>query len=375
MDAGVWLKQLSGDDSYDTFIPNLLPLELPVPIDNKILTLLSTADRFLGRLDGVCELLPDVDFFIFMYIRKEAASSSQIEGTVATLSDFFKAESEIDDPARPADVQEIINYVSAMNYGIERLKELPLSLRLIKEIHFELMKDVRGQNKLPGEFRRSQNWIGAAQIENAVYIPPPPERLMTLLDDFEKFLHNDVPIPALIKIALIHSQFELIHPFLDGNGRVGRLLTTFYLCEKGILRKPFLYLSEYFKKNRSLYYERLEAISKRSDLLGWIVFFLEAIKEVSEEAVELSRKIIYLRERDRAKIAALGRSAKNAGLILERLYRYPFINSEIVRKTTNLSLPNALQLIHRLEVLGILKKDSQKVRNMSFCYKDYIDLF
>jgi len=265
-----------GFNNFEEICPirHLCPIfSLKVNIDDEMLNLLSSADRFLGRLDGIYELLPDVDFFIFMYIRKEATSSSQVEGTQATFYDVLKMEAKILDPTIPSDVKEIINYIEAMNYGIERLKELPLSLRLIREIHSILLKGVRGQERFPGEFRKTQNWIGGRTPKTAVYVPPPPDKLMPLLDNFEKFLHADVNIPILIKTPLIHSQFELIHPFLDGNGRTGRLLITFYLYERGILRKPLLYLSDYFRRYRSLYYDRLDAISKKDDIEGWVKFF------------------------------------------------------------------------------------------------------
>ena len=353
-----------GFNNFEEICPirHLCPIfSLKVNIDDEMLNLLSSADRFLGRLDGIYELLPDVDFFIFMYIRKEATSSSQVEGTQATFYDVLKMEAKILDPTIPSDVKEIINYIEAMNYGIERLKELPLSLRLIREIHSILLKGVRGQERFPGEFRKTQNWIGGRTPKTAVYVPPPPDKLMPLLDNFEKFLHADVNIPILIKTPLIHSQFELIHPFLDGNGRTGRLLITFYLYERGILRKPLLYLSDYFRRYRSLYYDRLDAISKKDDIEGWVKFFLEAVIEISKEAVELSRKIIELRERDRKKIAYLGKSAKPALLLLERLYNQPFITAN--------------NLIKKFLKLGVLKEWGNRKRNRVFFYEEYLNLF
>jgi len=374
MRTGTLIKQLGGEEAYYAFIPNFLPPQLR--IEDDLYTSLSTADRFLGRLDGICELLPDVDFFILMYMRKEATSSSQIEGTTATLNDVLKAEAEIPDPAIPEDVKEITNYIEAMNYGIKRLSELPLSLRLIREIHKILLHNVRGRDKLPGEFRKSQNWVGAKDIKKAVYVPPPPDRLMTLLDNFEKFMHDDVQMPALIKIALIHSQFELIHPFLDGNGRTGRLLTTFYLCEKNILKKPLLYLSDYFRRYRSLYLDKLDAISKKDEIENWIKFFLEAVTEISKEAVELSRSIINLREADRKKIAALGKASKRATILLEKLYSEPLLNVSKIEEITELSKPNANALLKKFQNLGILKElYPERKRYRVFYYADYLNLF
>lgn len=375
--TGKWIKQSLGEIPYEAFVPNLLPPDPPLKIDDATLNQLSTADRFFGRLDGMCELLPDVDFFIFMYIRKEAASSAQIEGTTATLGDLLKVEAEIEDPTIPSDVHEIVNYIEAMNYGINRLKDLPLCLRLIKEIHAILLKNVRGRDKMPGEFRKSQNWIGASNIKNATYVPPPPNEFMPLLDNFEKFLHDDtVAIPLLIKTALIHSQFELIHPFLDGNGRTGRLLTTFYLFQKGALRKPLLYLSAYFRKNRDVYYEKLANISKKGDLNGWLNFYLEAVIEISKEAVELSRRIIKLREDDRKKVSQMGRSTKNGLLLLERLYSEPIATTKKVQQITDLAKPNAIALINKFIKLGILHELSpEKKRNRVYVYSDYTTLF
>ncbi len=376
MKTGNWVKQLSGELSYEAFIPDSMPPEPPLNINGEMITLLSTADRFFGRLDGICELLPDVDFFILMYKRKEATSSAQIEGTTATLDDLLKAGAEIQDPTIPEDVKEIINYIEAMNYGIGRLKELPLSLSLIREIHEILLKNTRGHNRMPGEFRKTQNWIGGKNINTASYVPPPPEHLMPLLDNFEKFLHDGTPIPTLIKIALIHSQFELIHPFLDGNGRTGRLLTTFYLFERGVLKKPLLYLSDYFRRYRSQYLDKLDAISKKGDMEGWVKFFLEAVIEISKEAVELSREIINLREKDREKVSSLGKSTRRAVGLLEKLYSEPIITTKIVKETTGLSTPNAIALINKLIKLGILQESTPaRKRNRIYYYKDYLDLF
>ncbi|MCK4255712.1 Fic family protein, partial [candidate division WOR-3 bacterium] len=285
MRAGRHIQQLQGDLSYLAFMPNFLPPKPPIKIDKVMLDLLSKADRFIGRLDMITEVLPDPDFFIFMYVRKEATSSSQVEGTQATFADVLKVEANIKDPAIPDDVQEILNYIEAMNYGIKRLGSLPLSLRLIREIHQLLLRGVRGKHKNPGELRKSQNWVGGRTINTASYVPPPVSELPLLLDNLEKFFYDKSPMPILIKTAIIHSQFELIHPFLDGNGRVGRLLITFYLCQQEILQRPLLYLSDYFKRYRSEYYDKLSTIHKKDNFEDWIKFFLDGVIEISKEAV------------------------------------------------------------------------------------------
>jgi len=257
--AGKYVRQIGG---YKAFIPKNLPPDPPIKMDGEMLTLLSQADRELGRLDGSTETLPNPDLFVFMYVRKEAVLSSQIEGTQASLMDVLEFEAHAVRTGRPKDVHEVVNYVAAMNYGLDRLKSLPLSLRLIREIHAALLEGVRGSKRNPGEFRRSQNWVGpnGSTLASAIYVPPPPHEMGMALDNFEKFLHDKTSMPFLIKVGIAHAQFETIHPFVDGNGRVGRLLITFLLCQKEILKHPLLYLSHYFKLHRSEYYDRLQAI-------------------------------------------------------------------------------------------------------------------
>lgn len=375
MRAGRHIQQLQEDLSYQAFMPNFLPPKPPIKIDKITLDLLSKDDRFLGRLDMITEVLPDPDFFIFMYIRKEATSSSQVEGTQATFADVLKVEANIKDPAIPDDVQEILNYIEAMNYGIKRLESLPLSLRLIREIHQILLRGVRGKYKNPGEFRESQNWVGGRTINTASYVPPPVSELSPLLDNLEKFFYDKSPMPILIKTALIHSQFELIHPFLDGNGRVGRLLITFYLCQQEILQKPLLYLSDYFKRYRTEYYDRLGAIHKKDNFEDWIKFFLDGVIEISKEAVNLSRKIVNLREQDVKKVSNLGKSTKSALSLLESLYKSPIITVKSVEKATGLSPSNANALVEKFVNLEILEKVGERKRNRRFVYKKYLALF
>lgn len=373
MRTGKYLTRLQGALQYKAFVPNPLPFE--AKMDSELQTLLSKADLALGRLDGVADILPNVDFFILMYVRKEATLSSQIEGTQATFVDVLKAEARIEDTEIHKDVDEILNYITAMNYGIERLKELPLSLRLIKEIHAKLLQGVRGEHRTPGEFRTSQNWVGGASLQTAVFIPPPHAEVTRLMGNLEEYLHDTAPVPILVKTGLIHAQFETIHPFLDGNGRIGRLLVTFYLYQQGILRKPLLYLSDFFRSYRQAYYDKLNTFREKDDIKGWLKFFLEGVIITSEKAVDTARKIIQLRENYVAKVTTLGRSAEKGMLLLNKLYRTPIVRVRDVEMITSLSNPNALTLVEKFEKLGILKETTGYKRNRVYSYTDYIALF
>lgn len=373
MRSGKYVNQLNNELQYKAFVPNFLPFE--IKIDDELQSLLSKADLALGRLDGIAETLPDVDFFILMYVRKEATLSSQVEGTQATFADVLKAEAKIEDLEIHKDVDEVLNYIKAMNYGLEQLKTFPLSLRLIKEIHKILLAGVRGEGREPGEFRRTQNWIGGSTIQRAYFVPAPPQEIMPLLDNFEKFLHDKSPLPILIKTGLLHAQFENIHPFLDGNGRIGRLLITFYLCQQKILNKPLLYISDFFKKYRQEYYDRLNAFHEKDDIEGWLKFFLEGVAITAEEAVETSKKILKLREKDSEKIFSLGRSAKKAKLVFDFLFHSPLITIKDVERITGLKNPNALALINKLVKFEILKEITGRKRNKIFAYQKYIKLF
>jgi len=374
--SGRYIQQPQG---YKAFIPEGLPPEPPILMDPEMWMLLSQSDRALGRLDGSIELLPNPDLFVFMYVRKEAVLSSQIEGTQASLIDVLEFEAQALEPGRPNDVAEVVNYVDAMNYGLERLKELPLSLRLIREIHEKLLTGVRGSERSPGEFRRSQNWIGspgANGLAKAMFVPPPPHEMNETLDNLEKFFHDDQPMPLLIKVGLIHAQFETVHPFLDGNGRIGRLLITFLLCEKGILKLPLLYLSYFFKRHRSEYYDRLQAIRDNGDWEGWLKFFLRGIYEVAKEATETARKIVNLREAHRALVTErLGRGASKALLVLEVLYYRPIISVHAAMKATKLSYANTNRLVKDLCNLGLLLELTGQKRNRRFSYEPYLSLF
>ncbi len=371
--TGHFREELQGEVRYKTFIPNILPFK--VNYDSELQTLQSKADLALGRLDMVADVLPNVDFFIFMYVRKEATLSSQIEGTQATFIDVLKAEARIEDSEIHKDVDEVINYISAMNYGLERSKTLPLSVRLLKEIHAKLLKGVRGEWKTPGEMRKSQNWIGGSGINTAKFVPPPHQEVISLMSNLEKNLHDNEELPIIIKIGLIHAQFETIHPFLDGNGRIGRLLITFYLCKQGILRKPLLYLSDFFKEYRTEYYERLNLFRERDDIEGWLKFFLEGVASTSEKALNTSRKIIKQRDKDIAKITKLGKSAENGMKLLNSLYKSPLVRVKDVEGITGLKNPNALYLVSRFEKLGLLKEITGKQRNRVYSYDDYVQLF
>jgi Fic family protein len=373
--AGRYVRQLTG---YRAFLPAPLPPDPPIRLEGELYGLLSKADRALGRLDGSILTLPNPDLFVFMYVRKEAVLSSQIEGTQSSLNDLLAAEASILSPTQPKDVAEVVNYVRAMNYGLARLAELPLSVRLIKEIHAELLRGIRGSHLTPGEIRRSQNWIGpgGCTLAEATFVPPPPDEVPDALSDLEKFLHAPSNLPALVQIGLAHAQFETIHPFLDGNGRIGRLLISFLLCQREILLKPVLYLSHYFKRHRAAYYEHLQAVRDTGDWEAWLAFFFRGVAEVSAEATETSRRILALREEHRALVTAhLGRAAGNGHRVLEHLFQKPILSVADVRKLTRTTYPAANNLVSRLAERGIIQEITGYKRNRLFRYEPYIALF
>ena len=374
--AGTYIKQPTG---YRAFIPSPLPPDPPVALSGALQVQLSRADRAVGRLDGSVEILPNPDLFIFMYVRKEAVLSSQIEGTQSSLTDLLAAEAELTgNRAAAGDVGEVINYVGAMNHGLSRLAELPISVRLIKEIHERLMRGVRGSHLTPGETRTTQNWIGPGEcsLADATFVPPPPHQVATLLGDLERFLHTQDELPMLIKIGLAHTQFETIHPFLDGNGRVGRLLISFLLTEKRVLLKPVLYLSHYFKRYRQEYYDRLQAVRDHGDWESWLMFFLKGVEEVSNEAIETSRRILSLREEHRASVTAhFGRAAGKGHLVLEQLYLRPIVSVADVREITGTTYAAANQLVARFVECGILMEITGFARNRLFRHEPYVRLF
>lgn len=374
--AGKYVRQSGG---YAAFYPAPLPPSPHVKLDGRLAVLLSEADNALGRLDGSVTLLPDPDLFVFMYIRKEAVLSSQIEGTEASLLDLLEYEARTSFNQKPlGDVAEILNYIDAMNYGLKRLDSLPVSLRLIREIHGMLLKNVRGGEFNRGEFRHSQNHIGSpgCSIQDAIFVPPPAHIMHPALDSFEKFLHSDMQIPTLIKVGMAHAQFETIHPFIDGNGRVGRLMITFLLCQQKMLHKPLLYLSYYFHKNRRDYYAALQAVRDEGDWEGWLRFFLQGVVEVSAEATETARRILALREDHRSVILSrLGRGASPALRLLAGLYNRPLVGAKDVKKITGLSTSNSYDLIKAFVDLGLLSETTGQKRNKVFAYRPYLALF
>jgi Fic family protein len=373
--SGRYIQQPTG---YRAFIPNPLPPDPPIVISPEMQVLLSRADRALGRLDGSIQTLPHPDLFVFMYIRKEAVLSSQIEGTQSSLQDVLAAEAQILTPDHPQDVDEVVNYVRAMNYGLERLKELPVSARLIREIHAELLKGVRGQHLTPGEVRTSQNWIGpgGCSLKEATFVPPPPHEVAQHLGELERFLHSATPLPMLLRIGLAHVQFETIHPFLDGNGRVGRLLIAFLLCEQEILIKPVLYLSHYFKQHRQEYYDHLQSVRDRGTWEDWLTFFLQGVVDVSKQATETAHRILTLRETHRLAITEqFGRAAGNGHRVLEYLYEHPIVSVNEVQDLIGTTYAAANQLVGKFVASGLLMEVTGQARNRKFKYQSYIDLF
>jgi Fic family protein len=370
--SGEYIKQ-PGD--FRAFIPAPLPPDPPVAMDAELTRLLSDADRSLGRLDGIGSVLPNPDLFVAMYVRQEAVLSSQIEGTQSTLEDVLQFEVDAKGADLPKDIEEVVNYVRAMNYGLKRLDELPLSLRLIREIHSELLKAARGAHRTPGEFRRTQNWIGAAgaDLSSATFVPPPVPEMKEALNKFEKFLHDD-SLPVLIHCGLAHAQFETIHPFLDGNGRVGRLLITFLLCQRKTLHRPLLYLSHYLKANRAEYYDRLMAIRSDGNWEAWLKFFLRGVYEVSGQAIETALQIFALREEHRKVIKK--KMGSGSGLhLLDYLYEKPMINIRMVERRLKISFVTANKLVEQFIRLEILKETTGGQRNRRYEYSPYVALF
>ena len=373
--AGRYVRQLAG---YRAFLPLPLPPEPPVRTEGAVQSALSRADMALGRLDGSIQTLPNANLFVYMYVRKEAVLSSQIEGTQSSLQDVLAAEAQILSPERPSDVEEVVNYVAAMNHGLARLNDLPVSVRLIREIHAQLLRGVRGAHLTPGEIRTSQNWIGPAgcTLNDATFVPPPPHEVPEALAQLERFLHADSELPLLVRIGLAHAQFETIHPFLDGNGRVGRLLIAFLLCEQRVLLKPVLYLSYFLKRYRQEYYDLLQAVRDTGAWEDWLVFFLRGVAEVSEQATETARRVLLLREEHRTIIAAsLGRAAGNGHRILEFLYEHPIISVQDVIRVTGTTFPAANSLVARLQEAGVLEEITGNARNRRFLYGSYTRLF
>ena len=373
--AGSYRRQITG---YRAFIPAPLPPHPAIRVTGELQRLLSQADLSLGRLDGSIRTLPNPDLFVTMYVRKEAVLSSQIEGTQSSLQDLLAVEAHLHAAETPKDVDEVVNYVAAMKHGLMLLPDLPVSVRLIREIHGVLLRNVRGSHLTPGELRTSQNWIGhgGSNLNDATFVPPPPNVVLEALGNLESFLHEEADLPTLIRIGLAHAQFETIHPFLDGNGRVGRLLIMFLLMASGVLNKPVLYLSYYLKQHRTEYYDLLQGIREHGAWELWLAFFLRGVSEVSAQAAETARRILAQREIARSMIAAeLGRAAGNGHRVLEHLYERPIVSVNAVRRLLDVTYPAANQIVERLERIGILREVTGQARNRRFRYDSYIDLF
>jgi Fic family protein len=361
------------DEHVRAFIPNSLPPTLQ--LKHQDYHYMEKANRALGRLDGITRILPDTDLFIYPYVRKEALLSSQIEGTQSSLSDLLMFENT-QAPGMPLDdVREVSNYVRAMDHGLLRLQNgFPLSLRLIREIHGVLLEGNRGSDKAPGEFRRTQNWIGGTRPGNAQYVPPPPDRLMECLSDLETFLHDDT-VPSLIKAALVHVQFESIHPFLDGNGRVGRLLITFLLCAEEVLTAPILYLSLYFKSHREEYYSLLQSVRTESTWEQWLRFFLQGVQETSKQAVDTAHALLALFDEDRKRIeSGSGRAVGSVIRVHDFIRKRPLITSTALLSQLNLARPTVFGALQRLEDIGIIREITGKERGRVYLYDRYMDI-
>ena len=372
--SGEIIKLRTGDECYTAYLPKPLP---PVPplVLAPLYPLLDQANLALGRLDGMSSVIPDASLFLYMYVRKEAVLSSQIEGTQSSLSDLLTYELE-DLPGAPVnDVAEVSNYVAAMNHALRRLKDLPLSLRLIREMHGILLARGRGQTMHPGEFRTSQNWIGGTRPGNAAFVPPPPDRLLGCLGDFEKFLHDPRPrLPVLVKAALAHVQFETIHPFLDGNGRLGRLLIPLILCVDGAIRSPLLYLSLYFKAHRKLYYDHLTLVRETGDWEEWIAFFLEGVAETANQATETARKISALFKFHDAKIKELGKVSGSVLRLHAYLQKQPVSDTGNAVKGSGLTLPTVIRAFEELQKLGLVRETTGRERKRLYAYVAYLAL-
>lgn len=366
----------SGHEAYTAFVPSPLPPKPPLALTAADHDLLERANRALGKLDGITSLLPDTSLFIYAYVRKEALGSSQIEGTQSSFSDLLLFESDQVPGVPLEDVREVSDYVAALDHGIKRLRNgFPLSLRLLREIHGVLLRGDRGNNKTPGEFRRSQVWIGGTRPGNARFVPPPTDRVVECMGALEKFLHGDpAETPTLLKAALAHVQFETIHPFLDGNGRLGRLLITFLLCAEGALSEPILYLSLHFKSHRQEYYDHLQRVRTHGDWEGWLRFFLEGVIRTSEEAVTTTRRILALFEKDRRQIEKLGRAAASAFRVHEYLQKKPITGIREMEKDLGLTYPTVAGAVDRMKKVRIVKELTGFKRNRVFAYAPYVEL-
>ncbi|MBC8755361.1 Fic family protein [Kordia sp. YSTF-M3] len=369
-DSGDYINQ----GTYKSFFPNKINRQWS--LDNiEVIDLLSKADRQLGRLDMYSDYIPNIDLFISMHVLKEATQSSKIEGTKTNIEEVLQDKIDIAEEKRD-DWEEVQNYISALQSAIESLNKIPFSSKLIKQTHKILLKGVRGKYKVPGEFRTSQNWIGGASISDAIFIPPIQSEINNLMSDLEKFTHNEkILFPDLLKIALIHYQFETIHPFLDGNGRVGRLMITLYLVEKMILKKPILYLSDFFERNRSLYYDNLMRVREKNDIQQWFKFFLVGVIETAKSSIETFDKILKLQKEVDEKLQKLGSRTNNGRAIMNHMYQHPIIDAQKVQKIIDSSMPTVYKLISELETLNILQEFTGAKRGKQYWFPEYIKIF
>jgi Fic family protein len=374
--AGTYVPGSMAGGGYRAFVPAPLPPEPPLRFEGPLIAQLERANQALGRLDGMTRMLPDPKLFLYHFIRKEALLSSQIEGTQSSLSDLMLFELDEASGVPIADVEEVSNYVAALDHGLHRLRDgFPLSLRLLREIHEVLLRGGRGAHKTPGEFRHVQNWIGGRSPAFARHVPPPPDRLAECLGDFEKFLHApEKDMPPLIRAALAHVQFETIHPFLDGNGRLGRLLITLLLCEAGVLQEPSLYLSLYFKTNRQRYYNQLDAVRRTGDWEAWLAFFLTGVDEICAQTVDSAHRALKLWEADRTRVHALGRKAGSALQVFEQFTRQPILSAARVADALGLTPPTVRGAFAGLQQLGIIHEITGQRRNRVWLYQAYYDL-
>ena len=371
--AGYYKQNLSGEMAYKSFVPNPLPPVPPIELSEDIVGLLVKANSQLAVLESIAARIPNVELFISMYVRKEALMSSQIEGTQATLEDILDP---MLDTNTNRNIADVVNYIKATEFAITRLQTLPLCNRLIKETHAVLMEGVRGQEKNPGEFRYSQNWIGGqgSTLKNARYIPPSPDDMQNAMSDLEKYINTDDDLDALIQAALIHYQFETIHPFLDGNGRVGRLLITLFLMDKGILTTPALYISYFLKKNRVEYYDRMTEVRTKGNYEQWIIFFLQAIMESAGDAASAIDELISLHDANTSVISKLGRASKNTMLVFDYLESNPIIDIGKTAEALSITFNTASSAVRRLVDAGILVQTGGGGRNRTFAYEAYLDI-
>jgi Fic family protein len=370
---GTLVMQGPRQESFKSFVPSPLPPVPPIGFGARLLDLMEKANLALGRLDGLGKILPDLELFLYFYVRKEAVLSSQIEGTQSSLSELLLFESHQLAGKPTPDVVEVSNYVSALQFGLRRLREgLPISIRLTKEIHAVLLGKGRGEKKRPGEFRDSQNWIGGSRPGNAVYVPPPKDDVVSLMGQIESFYHDYDSLPVLVKTALIHLQFETVHPFLDGNGRLGRLLISLMLVADGVLSEPLLYLSLYFKQNRSNYYDLLQKVRFEGDWEEWLTFFFTAVLETAQQAVNTAHEVLRLFKRDHGRVQKLGRIRGTTMLLHELFQRKPYLTISSASRDLHLSQPTVTKGIKALQEMKIVKETSGRSWNRIFAYTSYL---